>query len=334
MQTIIRFYKSRLPFVPRTNQVIYFDHSMLSMKSPELLDYFTAHYDEVYNLFRRANLEFCFLPVLAPGMQIRKIYRYFNPNAGEVEIYQFEERLMGGQFLQYIAADAHDYDSTPGLVRYLGTGFDTADCYVFSYTSLRPDRQDGFMLGQLYAYIDRYGVNDAFKGGGDVSINQDGTMSEVERMVEIIRNSNIGNIVLRQLIPQNARLSRLRINGSRIFMTDYGNLEITMPALSKALFLFYLRHPEGVPFKYLADYQDELYHIYASFASVEDVAKMRQSISDMVNPFSNSVNEKASRVKRAFTNHFDDTISRFYYITGRAGEAKRIVLPRDLVEWK
>ncbi|HUH33440.1 MAG TPA: hypothetical protein VLZ28_05765, partial [Daejeonella sp.] len=43
--------------------------------------------------------------------------------------------------------------------------------------------------------------------------------------------------------------SRLLIDKhSKLFLTDFGNLEIKMSPLPKTLFLFYLRHPEGVAF--------------------------------------------------------------------------------------
>ncbi len=57
------------------------------------------------------------------------------------------------------------------------------------------------------------------------------------------------------------------------------------------------------------------------------------SIDDVTDPTRNSINEKCSRIKQAFLREFDDSIARNYYITGERGEAKRILLSRDLATW-
>ena len=56
-----------------------------------------------------------------------------------------------------------------------------------------------------------------------------------------------------------------------------------------------------------------------------------QSIVDVTNPMQNSINEKCARIRAAFVGQFDDYMARHYYIDGRRGEAKKIILPRDLV---
>ena len=43
----------------------------------------------------------------------------------------------------------------------------------------------------------------------------------------------------------------------RVILTDYGNMEIKMEPINKAVFLLFLRHPEGIVFKYLPDYRNE-----------------------------------------------------------------------------
>ena len=57
-----------------------------------------------------------------------------------------------------------------------------------------------------------------------------------------------------------------------------------------------------------------------------------RSIDDIVDSTKNSINEKCSRIKEAFASQIKDGLASQYYITGRAGEPKRIVLNRSLVE--
>ena len=120
----------------------------------------------------------------------------------------------------------------------------------------------------------------------------------------------------------------------RIFLPDYNNMEINMPTLSKVLFFFYLNHPEGVLFKELRDYKKELYEIYRIISPFEDMKKMKKSIEDIVDSTKNSVNEKCSRIKAAFVSQFNDNLAKQYYITGNAGEAKKIKLDRTLINDK
>ncbi len=54
----------------------------------------------------------------------------------------------------------------------------------------------------------------------------------------------------------------------------------------------------------------------------------------LVSPMDKSINEKCARIRGAFVSQFDDHLSRYYYIDGLRGEAKKIALPRDLVVWE
>ncbi len=79
-----------------------------------------------------------------------------------------------------------------------------------------------------------------------------------------------------------------------------------MSPLPKAVFLLYLKHPEGIRFCDLPDYREELYHIYASFSGRDDANDIRASIDDVTNPLSNSINEKCSRIRHAFLSKFEE----------------------------
>ena len=108
-----------------------------------------------------------------------------------------------------------------------------------------------------------------------------------------------------------------------------------MTPLPKAVFLLFLKHPEGIMFSYLPDFREELMEIYRKLKGpFLNEASARQSIEDVTNPLSNSINEKCSRIREAFVSQFDDHLARFYYIDGQRGEPKKIALPRTLVKWE
>lgn len=141
--------------------------------------------------------------------------------------------------------------------------------------------------------------------------------------------------MLQVLINRSVTLSHLRITRQfRIFLTDYENKEIKMGPLPKTVFLFFLRHPEGVMFSHLQDYRDELLKIYSYICTNDDPQKMEDSIKRLIDPFDNSISEKCAAVKKAFILNIADHIASNYYISGVQGEKKGIPLDRSLVEWE
>lgn len=107
-----------------------------------------------------------------------------------------------------------------------------------------------------------------------------------------------------------------------------------MEPINKAVYLLFLRHPEGIVFKYLPDHRKELIDIYQLIKPLGLNERAIQTIEDVTNPCLNSINEKCARIRGAFVSQFDEDLARQYYISGWRGEAKKIVLPRDLVTWE
>ena len=120
----------------------------------------------------------------------------------------------------------------------------------------------------------------------------------------------------------------------RIMLPDYNNMEIKMEPINKAVFLLFLRHPEGIIFKHLPNYKKELAAIYQKIKPLGLNDRALQSIEDVTNPTLNSINEKCARIRGSFVSQFDDSLARHYYIYGMRGEPKKIDLPRDLVIWE
>lgn len=139
-------------------------------------------------------------------------------------------------------------------------------------------------------------------------------------------------------------LSRLEItNDYRIYLTDFG-VEVKLTPLQKTIYIFYLRHPEGVEFKMLLEYYDELLSIYKVLSNRENLEKQEESIHRLVDATDNAINEKSSRIKEAFLKVTDDFIARNYYLVLKKEKhmhkgscyqklLKQITLPRELVTY-
>ena len=157
---------------------------------------------------------------------------------------------------------------------------------------------------------------------------------------------SIGVSVLEELRIEAAksRLSRMLITKDyRIILVDYDNKEVEMTPVHKAVYLLFLNHPEGIEFKKLSEYRDELLQYYMSTAKLMDKQTITESVDMLVNPLNNSINEKCSRIKSIFLNMMDQYSANYYIISGHtqkhfAGSSKiwyerlkNIKLPRELV---
>ena len=159
-------------------------------------------------------------------------------------------------------------------------------------------------------------------------------LGEFQRIAVELRKRGVWELVINRMFQPTQKLSRLLIHNNRIFLPDYNNLEIKMTPMAKAVYFLFLRHPEGIVFKYLPDYRDELRKIYASVSRYDDKDRMERSIMDVTDPMKNTINENTSRIRRAFVEQFDESLARNYFITGERGEAKKVALPRHLVVWE
>ena len=157
---------------------------------------------------------------------------------------------------------------------------------------------------------------------------------EVKDAIDALLMTGFPVDVIQSWLTEKVKLSRLRITRQfKILLVDYDK-EIKMGPLPKTVFLFYLRHPEGVKFSYLQDHINELLHIYGHVSVNDDLKKMRESIASLIDPFNNSICEKCAAIKKAFVLQVKDSVAKNYYVTGMQGGKKGIALDRRLVEWE
>ena len=160
-------------------------------------------------------------------------------------------------------------------------------------------------------------------------------LEDMDVRVQKLRNKGLNEWTFRGLFKTKAQLSRLIITKDyRILLPDYNNIEVKMEPLVKAVYLLFLKHPEGIIFKGLTDCREELLDIYKILKPMGLNKRTVQSIEDVTNPLLNSINEKCARIRSAFVKEFDESLAKNYFVTGERGEAKKIALPRDLVIWE
>lgn len=177
---------------------------------------------------------------------------------------------------------------------------------------------------------------------------------EVKRLVAALQAAGRRDLLLQaigvnvmedlRLEAAKGRLSRLCITKDyRFLLVDYGNRELELQPVHKAVYLLFLAHPEGIEFKRLGEYRDELLRYYMATAKMLDKEKVKEGVDHLVNPLDNAINEKCSRIKKVFLDLMDEYTASYYIISSHtqrhiAGSSriwyerlKVITLPRELV---
>lgn len=150
---------------------------------------------------------------------------------------------------------------------------------------------------------------------------------DVRKGIEVLRKEgrldlilqSVGGNTVEQLRVEMAKskLSQLLITKDYRFLLPAYNKEVEMSPLHKAVYLLFLNHPEGIEFKELINYRQELRALYRKTANIMDVDKIEDSVDRLVNPLDNAINEKCSRIKKAFTDITDEYTAQYYIISSR-----------------
>jgi hypothetical protein len=160
-------------------------------------------------------------------------------------------------------------------------------------------------------------------------------LRELRITVQKLRLEGVSLMAIHEFIDKQEPLSRMIITPDyRIFLPDYNDMEIEMGALPKAIYFLYLRYPEGIVYKHMQDYYTELLNIYRQLRPNTDEARLNLTLTKVVNPLGNALNENIARIRKAFVEKFDEHLANNYIITGERGSQYLIPLNRDLIIWE
>lgn len=300
-----------------------------------------------------------YLPLLMKRLADKKVLQYRAPYLSDTELAR--ATIDNDFLLQYLEHPGEKGRIKHGFIRTedIHRGGDGKDKAINRFYPLSSDSTESLgdqlhrigkqifeeknqqerLLGKSGSYDD---FGEAVSSGADDHFNSqlgeeniDDLIEEVRERIAKLRQRGISQYILEQLIHPDDRLSRLVVTKDyRLLLSDYNNMEIKMEPLVKAVYLLFLNHPEGILFKKLPDYRQELTNIYNKVKVSGLTDRSLQSIEDVTNPLLNSINEKCARIRGAFVGQFDDHMARYYYIDGLRGEAKKISLPRNLIVWE
>lgn len=340
-----------LPFTPDVHDVIYVENEF----DPAVNGYIQEHYEEIQQQFLSKKASFIYLPKLCGQEVSKETLHYMFPFLrqessfvnGDLTIEMLKKHILSGSI------------EGPALIHFVQMEAENPSNYYYTYRPLVADsfvpiseQFENYLKHLTFSYRGESGTSfnalskpksedDVadyyFNDGSDNILFADKSIDDLtveirQRIIEL-RKRGVQLHLLRELVEERPTLSRLVVDKDyRIFLPDYNNLEITMSPLPKAVYLLFLRHPEGIPFKRLRDYHDELLDLYKQVSNRVIESNIENSIRDITDPTKNSINEKCSRIREAFLTHFDFAYAQHYFVTGRRGEPKRITLPLELVD--
>ena len=321
-----------LPFKPSSTEVIYVENEF----NERLNDLIRRNLNYIQECFYKNEYfqsQFIYLPNLIEQLSHEEqSIDYMAPYRKETELSE-ELKLKDFNLLDYLLVPENRNKIPLCFARYRGEekGYSLFECVGFE-----PEENvdEKVFFHALCSAFDHYPMAPGpmyqkrppqKEIGADENFDKESKLliSEVEERIFKLRKLGISQWALEQLVKPELKLSRLVITKDyRILLPDYNDMEIKMEPLVKAVYLLFLNHPEGIMFKCLPDYRQELAQIYVKLKPYGMSDRVLQSIEDVTNPLLNSINEKCARIRGAFVGQFDDHMARHYYVDGLRGEAK------------
>ena len=159
-------------------------------------------------------------------------------------------------------------------------------------------------------------------------------LNEVKDRVQKLREMGVCDTDISSVLYIEKPRPKLIVSSRYKIILGDDRKEVHLEPLVRAVYLLFLNHPEGIAFKDLPDYRQELCAIYNKVRPWGLTDRAIRSIEDVTNPVLNSINEKCAKIRKVFLSLLDSRMAENYCIRGKRGEAKRISLPRELVVWE
>ena len=167
--------------------------------------------------------------------------------------------------------------------------------------------------------------------------------------MEHIQNNGINPLLVSQVLQAMYRIkqkmeyqssrrlfmtpSRLHINYRKktLSFLDFGNLELSLAPLEMTVYALHLNHPKGLSRVEFSEKKEELYEIYRRLSTKGDVSADRQAIDTLTDLRTNSYSERISKINRILKKNLGAEFSKYYTISGKNGNKRKILLDRKML---
>lgn len=111
----------------------------------------------------------------------------------------------------------------------------------------------------------------------------------------------------------------------KIYLPEFDNFEIKLPPLTKAIYLLFLHHPEGIMLDELLLHKKELLNFYLQTSSRIDLDQTKVSVENLCSIPPKEIYVHLSRIRSYFNQNFNHPISRQYEVYGYKNKPKSIL---------
>ena len=210
-------------------------------------------------------------------------------------------------------------------------------------SGLQPDRsqhepgggqQEGLHPGGSQQESLLYEPDPPYGGAEQVALLEAGELVRLYRAVRD-RMAELGMDPDRFEPPVQREPEVLRITGRyRIFLPERGGEELRLRPLVKTVFIFFLKHPEGIAAKGIGAFRSELLSIYSRITGREDAEAVAATVDRLVDVMENSFHENCSRLNTRLAACFPEGTLDQYQVRGARSGLRRIALEPMYVRWE
>ena len=131
---------------------------------------------------------------------------------------------------------------------------------------------------------------------------------------------------------------RLLVNGDmKIVLPEYDEMEIEMPAMCRTLYILFMKQrkqgSDGIVLKNMDEHSDEIRNIYSMVKPGASDYRVAQTVDNLCDPLSDSLNQMISRINRWIRNVITDKqLAQQYIISGKKGMPYSIHLAPEFLE--
>ena len=131
----------------------------------------------------------------------------------------------------------------------------------------------------------------------------------------------------------NATVSPIRFDSDfNISLPLYPQITIKLAPLPKALYILFLKHPEGIVLKDIQEHESELRSIYGAVSGRKNPTVLNKMFKTLTNPLVNPLHKNISIIRRSFLSRLRSDIAQNYIPAHGRTRAHNIPIDASLVE--
>lgn len=294
-------------------------------------------------LIRECELEFLSQPFAGREDQVYYIESEFNTTLNKFvqENLPKIKRLFGKEMLDFVYVRKEDSPVAEGMGRGSGTMVSSnAYCpgdgaYRFrAYHIELPDTKHSSWLMHEFQEIAK-----AYSRKGIIDYGQYTTdtetavlLQEMENIARALKLKGVKSELFDEMVSALEQPVPLVVSRfGKVHLHELGNLEVKMDAKQLALYVLFLKHPEGLLADEVVGHRSELLKLYRQYTHIGDPEKHEAIVDSLLSEEKGDLYTNINRIKTSFTNSLGPRLARHYIIARSDEDGKyRIALPEEM----